>query len=112
LSTTEFHQFLKLPLLIQHFQEHRLENPGMSLAKFLRIHYQDFNIKDKDYDQDMKLPFKTADFSLAAQVILLETTSIQMAPPSIVEALAPSLGKDWPLLSSHPGKIFQPPRLA
>lgn len=56
---TEFHQFLKIPFLIQHYLEHKELNNEMSLFKFLSIHYTDKIIQDKDFEKDMKLPFKT-----------------------------------------------------
>ena len=35
----------------------------MSLYAFFKMHYIDEQIVDSDYKQDMKLPFKTHDFS-------------------------------------------------
>ena len=35
----------------------------MSLYAFFKIHYIDEQMVDSDYKQDMKLPFKTHDFS-------------------------------------------------
>jgi hypothetical protein len=58
-STTELHQLLKAPLLIEHFMEHREENKDITLWQFLYAHYAGDYVKDADYDKDMKLPFKT-----------------------------------------------------
>ncbi|WP_051190385.1 hypothetical protein [Kaistella palustris] len=64
LSTfTEVNQLTKLPNLIEHYVSHKSENPELSLADFLIIHYVDEQQLDADYRQDMKLPFKTHDFS-------------------------------------------------
>lgn len=38
----------------------------MSLYAFFKMHYIDEQIIDSDYKQDMKLPFKTHDFSSSA----------------------------------------------
>lgn len=35
----------------------------MSVFAFFKMHYIDEQAKDSDYKQDMKLPFKTHDFS-------------------------------------------------
>ena len=59
LSTTQLSELLKLPILIEHFIEHKQENKDLSFFRFLDIHYAHGNPKDADYDTDMKLPFKT-----------------------------------------------------
>ncbi len=58
-TTTEFCQLLKLPMLFQHFQEHKLEDNNLSFFAFLKMHYFNGNPKDADFEKDMKLPFKT-----------------------------------------------------
>jgi hypothetical protein len=50
---------LKLPLLVEHFNQHQKENKNITIFSFLEIHYTQGSPKDADYDQDMKLPFKT-----------------------------------------------------
>lgn len=55
-STTELYQFLKIPLLIEHYITHKNLNPEMSLVAFLKTHY-DHPVKDSDHDQDQRLPF-------------------------------------------------------
>lgn len=55
-STTEIYQLLKMPFLIEHYIEHKELNSEMSLAAFLKIHY-DHPVKDSDYDKDQRLPF-------------------------------------------------------
>ncbi|MCJ7935908.1 MAG: hypothetical protein MUW56_20340 [Chryseobacterium sp.] len=55
-STTELYQLLKLPVLIEHYIEHKELNPDMSLTAFLKTHY-DNPVKDSDHDTDQKLPF-------------------------------------------------------
>lgn len=61
ISTTELHQFLKLPVLVEHFSEHKQKDTSLTLWKFLCIHYANNSVKDADYDKDSKLPFKTLD---------------------------------------------------
>ena len=58
-SATEFNQLLKLPLLIEHFIEHKEENKQITFWEFLCLHYKTTNVKDADYEKDMKLPFKS-----------------------------------------------------
>jgi hypothetical protein len=60
-SATELHQFLKLPVLVEHFSEHKQKDKSLTLYGFLCMHYANNNSKDSDYDKDSKLPFKTYD---------------------------------------------------
>lgn len=61
LSTTEFCQLLKIPVLVEHYIEHKEENTEMSILDFLTLHYQGNHQEnhpyDYDYQQDQKLPF-------------------------------------------------------
>jgi len=57
-STTEIHQFLKIPALFEHYNEHQSKDKALSFLSFLYKHYKE-NTKDADYDKDLKLPFKT-----------------------------------------------------
>jgi len=47
-------------LLIEHYNEHKQENKGLSFLGFLELHYAQNKLPDADYDKDMKLPFKSA----------------------------------------------------
>ena len=55
-STTELYQFLKVPVLIEHYLEHKEQNPKLTIGSFFKIHY-DNPVKDSDYTTDQKLPF-------------------------------------------------------
>lgn len=62
-------ELVKLPLFFSHFMEHKTTSPLMDLSDFFNIHYSDGIVYDDDYEQDMKLPFKSIDsnsFSIAA----------------------------------------------
>lgn len=56
-SMTELHQILKAPLLVEHYYEHN-DKEELSVLTFLEMHYLNGNVKDADYEKDMKLPFK------------------------------------------------------
>lgn len=68
LTQTELHQLLKLPILVEHFQEHRLLNKEITLVHFLKEHYICHTEIDNDDQRDMQLPFKTTDFVTAITV--------------------------------------------
>lgn len=60
LSNTEFHELLKLPLLVVHYIEHKTETPDITIAQFFDIHYNS-ETKDDDYKRDAQLPFKSVE---------------------------------------------------
>ncbi|MCG2793518.1 MAG: hypothetical protein L6262_08240 [Weeksellaceae bacterium] len=61
ISTTELSQLLKFPTLVEHYIEHKEQNPQISVIQFLVLHYEGSHSKNrhhnKDYDEDQKLPF-------------------------------------------------------
>jgi hypothetical protein len=59
LSITQLTELLKLPLLIEHYKEHKQQDATLNLSEFLYMHYAHGNVKDADYEKDMKLPFKS-----------------------------------------------------
>lgn len=52
-----FQQFYKLPVLFEHFKEHK-EIKKVSFIDFLEMHYWGEDQDDDDADRDMQLPFK------------------------------------------------------
>jgi hypothetical protein len=61
LTSLEFYQFVKLPILFEHFKEHKTNNPGMTFWNFWTLHYRNGDQKDADYSRDQQLPFQTSD---------------------------------------------------
>ncbi len=86
-SAPDAQQVLKLPFVFKHFAAHRLENSNLSFMDFLAMHYLHGSPKDKDYNEDMKLPFKTTDkyvinFSpvlIPASIRILAVKSIELS---------------------------------
>ena len=62
-SFTEVKEVLKIPALIEHYQEHKSENKNISIIGFIALHYLSGSQKDSDYEKDMKLPFKAHEIS-------------------------------------------------
>ena len=52
-----FQQFYKLPILIEHYNEHQ-ERHDVSFIDFLEMHYWGEDLNDNDSDRDMQRPFK------------------------------------------------------
>ncbi len=111
-STTELYQLLKAPLLIEHFIEHREENKNMTLGRFLYIHYAMGDVKDADYDKDMKLPFKTHDNCVTAiSNVYLPSVKVSIEKPMRFLEKKNFAGKDQFLVTSFLSNIWQPPRI-
>lgn len=113
-SYTEARELLKLPIVFQHFQEHKILNPDLSFLDFLDIHYMHGSSQDDDYGRDMQLPFKTPFSSNFANANFILTT-----PDFLTEQKIPQIVKK-PLLSyTHSGysynfhsSIWQPPKIS
>lgn len=110
-STTELHQLLKAPLLIEHLIEHKEENSQLTLWQFLQMHYASENVKDKDYDKDMKLPFKTHDNCVASFIpVYLPTQKVVIIKPELFIENKYFKPQENLLPSTFLSNIWQPPR--
>lgn len=111
-SSTEAYQLLKLPLLVQHFADHKKENKYITLLQFLDIHYMHGSPKDKDYDEDMKLPFKTCSHNFASVVAMVVPSQEFSLPPQPVSFVQQTkfVVRDQFFSSSFSARIWQPPR--
>lgn len=113
-SHTEVHQLFKLPVLFQHFWEHKAENPSITFIEFLKLHYNQI-VVDDDYQRDQQLPFRNAaDCALVFSVISDE-------PPQSIKleeqiCMLPTLKIYAKSNSAYShnfyNKIFQPPRIS
>ena len=77
-SYTEVRQVLKLPELLEHFAEHKSKDHRTTIFSFIKIHYIDAPVKDADYKDDMKLPFKTHDCSVASNSITTPPVALKI----------------------------------
>ena len=113
LSFAELHQFLKIPIFFQHFNEHKLVDEHITLLDFLQEHYVGAIEMDDDYQQDQKLPFRDA-----CNLVVNISLSCQALPPSIeiepLQEILPqfSIYKDINKILISSCDFFQPPRFA
>ena len=101
-----------MPLLIKHFVEHKERDNTLSLWGFLDMHYAHGDVKDADYDEDMKLPFKSHDGCISSFSIAFipHTFSELFAKPFCTESKTYSIYKEHFLKSSYLSFIWQPPK--
>jgi hypothetical protein len=113
-SFVEFHQFLRIPLLIQHFVQHRQQDPSISFMAFIRLHYVGQIVIDDDYQQDKELPFRETDCCVISSSVTCEcpATNIEIAryTEEINNEFVLNDEDNHSFLSV--ADIFQPPRVA
>lgn len=116
-SATELHQLLKVPALVAHFIEHRQQDEKLSFWNFLCKHYAHGNVKDADYEKDMRLPFKSHEGcpNPTTFVSLLPANNIiQLRPerPDYGESqLFPTRDEHF-VNAAYLSAVWQPPRAA
>jgi hypothetical protein len=109
ISFTEFSEVLRLPLLVEHYTEHKSKVDNLSFWEFLVMHYETDVAHD---DQDMSLPFKDCNHSFSAQTVVLPAQKITLTENLEKTVLAFTsfyLLHEPQLLA---GDIFQPPKLS
>jgi hypothetical protein len=107
-SFTEFREVLRLPLLVEHYGEHKSQVSEMSFLEFLIMHYETDVAHD---DRDMRLPFKDSSHSISLSLVTLPNPKMCLSGPIEINDAAVSffyLQHEPKLLTAD---IFQPPRL-
>ncbi len=108
-SFTEVHELLRLPVLLEHFEEHKSQVNDMSFVDFLLMHYKTEVAHD---DQDNQLPFKVPGHSFAAISVGLPVQKINLSDVSPQIILSNTFDYTESFFSSSLQAIFQPPKLA
>lgn len=83
-SFAEFHNLLKIPVLIEHFKEHQQLDAEISFWSFIKLHYFDPLVVDEDYQRDRQLPFRDTDCCLIAAASASECLpiAVEICPPA------------------------------
>ncbi|MTG97517.1 hypothetical protein [Myroides albus] len=108
-STTEFGQLLKVPLLIEHYVEHKTNNPNLTMWGFLQIHYSESHKEEGD-PVDEKLPFVTHHFvSIIGIVTPTPVLKIERIRFNTIHDKIHAFDEDE-VESSYLSSIWQPPK--
>ena len=112
-SSCEVRQIAKIPKLIEHFISHKAENKEISIFAFLKMHYLDEQIVDEDYAEDMKLPFKTHDFSSSLITLNIppEKPTLNIQFQSVYVDYSPNFSYSEKYFPSVFQKIWEPPKI-
>ncbi len=103
---------LKLPVVFEHFAEHKKEDKNITFLQFLAIHYLHGSPKDADYDRDMQLPFKTS-CDIAASFIsayMPGAVQVSVMQPTVIVQGTKNVIQDEFLVSTYLANIWQPPK--
>jgi len=111
-ASTELHQLMRLPILIDHFVEHRLDTPTISFSDYIALHYSGDNQTETEIGRDSQLPFKNAN---CPEVFI----TIGMPPEEFPEATTQVFGLAPDVIVPHSStitsavqvSIWQPPRV-
>jgi hypothetical protein len=112
LGATEAYQLLKLPYLFEHYKTHKQYSNNLSFSAFIDMHYFTTQTFDRDYQQDMQLPFKSSNRTIS----LLNFVSLFVPKQAVAPFVAFSVCKNYIIFddekhsSNALSNIFQPPR--
>lgn len=111
-TSTGFSELLKLPQLVQHYKEH-LSDEKLSFSAFLHQHYTQGDVHDADRQKDLKLPYKSIDYSVAIPFLVLPAiVSIEFEKITAFSALKlPINFYTVPFSSNNFSSIWQPPKI-
>ncbi|MBK8555648.1 MAG: hypothetical protein IPL65_07700 [Lewinellaceae bacterium] len=104
----------KLPQLVEHFQQHQLDEAGLTFSKFWSLHYGTGFTKHANSHDHSELPGKSNHhhvLSCSCSIMALPATAVAVVlfPPTEADHSATHVA--LPLLpSSHLSEIWQPPR--
>lgn len=106
-AQTPLGQIFKLPLLIEHFYEHKQQS-GVSLISFIIDHYSHEH-HDADRSKDQELPFKTIVLgSIGSAIVPASLQSDFSIQPGCPQKVAVN---DVHNPQQHLCNIFHPPRI-
>jgi hypothetical protein len=112
---TDSGEWLKFPLLVEHFAEHKNLNPKISFWDFFCEHYShDDNIANSDHDKDMKLPFKSFSSHCHSNAFYVfeNTKSIVFSSYFFEEiVIKTKFSYQFSFISQFKNNIWQPPKI-
>ncbi|QDP84221.1 hypothetical protein FNJ88_01115 [Chryseobacterium sp. SNU WT5] len=102
-----------MPRLIEHYISHKVANHEISIFAFFTMHYLDEQILDDDYAEDMKLPFKTHDFSSSSITLNIppEKPTLNIQHQSMHVDYSPNFSYSEKYYPSVFQQIWEPPKI-
>jgi len=111
ISGTALREITKLPVLFQHFYEHKVIDCKITFTEYLCDHYNSIPHSDNDEERDNQLPFKTSDLNvLKMPAIPEEESGYLQRPVRTIVADDTFLYKENFISAPDCGQVWQPPR--
>ncbi len=111
---SNFHlvELVKMPVLLEHYDQHKKWNEKSTFLEFLFLHYQDSLANHSDYDLDKKLPFLSGQDHTAIWIapVLLKPTFIFQPAASYRPAQRNTVYLTALAVSCYLSGIWQPPK--
>lgn len=112
-TATPLQQLFKLPVLVQHYYEHKQIDKNISIIAFLKLHYlEEEEGSDTDDKRDQQLPFKSLAHFVTPTTInagLTADAEIVIKPTIIGKPLLNPVYKQLKS-SQYLSSIWQPPK--
>ena len=100
-----------MPVLFQHFYEHKVIDREITFAEYLCDHYNSTPHADNDEERDSQLPFKTSDLNALKMPAIPEgEPGCLQRPVRIIVADDSFLYKEHFIAAPDCGQVWQPPR--
>ncbi|WP_159476699.1 hypothetical protein [Dyadobacter sp. 3J3] len=114
-STTQLVELVKLPVLFEHYQQHKAWDEEVTFFEFIYEHYAESINGNPDKDLDMKLPFKSHLDQTALSFLVTPPAStdyfyFKVAAPVFFSERHYFIYSEGPLISSYLSTIWQPPK--
>ncbi len=100
----------KLPDLIQHYQEHKAENPSINFLSFLKLHYTNANHHEQDHERHHELPF-TNHHTGHSPFVVFTITTFETSFQKITESEVRYSLYTEPSSKNITFSIWQPPKV-
>jgi hypothetical protein len=100
---------LRLPILLEHYSQHKQKVSDISFWDFLVMHYKSNVAHDSD---DNQLPFKDPGHSFTAPTLALLIHKMVLKETVILTKTDYSFTYSETFIASHLSDIFQPPRIS
>ncbi len=114
LTCTGLQEFTRLPVLFQHYFEHKSIDSNLTFFNYLAHHYNDIPHTDNDEERDNQLPFKTHEFFAGIVASPALPPSFGHALKKVYQILPKQkilINNDFVPNSAFAGKIWQPPKV-
>jgi hypothetical protein len=98
---------LRLPILLEHYSQHKSQVSDISFWEFLVMHYKSDVAHDAD---DNQLPFKDPGHSFTASTLALPQHKIVLREALTITKQVHSYSYSETFIASHLSDIFQPPK--